>query len=156
MSRLCATDCPRSGRSSRKFSASGRAGAGSAAEPVPEWKDFRSNSAQNLCSLGARISINFETADSRCLEHFGYKLLHHRPGAVGQCRLRIGIGFEQPAPLMIGTQVPFVAERARFFEGTFNHRLHDALKLAELSLVDREIDDEVHHSLAHCLSSCMS
>src|ERR1700681_3049480 len=73
--------------------------------------------------------------------------------------IRIGVGFQNPAPLAVATQTPIVAEGARFLLGARNHRLRNALELINLSFVDREIDGEAHSLLEHaqlllCVAWC--
>jgi hypothetical protein len=68
---------------------------------------------------------------------------------VDQHRIGVGVGFNEPAPLAIGTEIEFVGEGARFLLGACDHRLRNALEGIQLSLVNCEIDSEVHRLFAH-------
>src|SRR5258707_2510410 len=95
---------------------------------MSEFEDLGPKSPERLCCLGVRVSINLEAVDARRLENCRQKFLPHRARQVRQHSIRIGVGFEDPAPPAIAAQTPIVAEGTRFLLAARNHRLRNASK----------------------------
>src|ERR1700751_3734512 len=118
-------------------------------EPLSECIDNSSRSSQHSPPLRPGLAVHFKLSQCGGFQKLRQEFTHDRLVHMGQHRLRIRVGLEQPARFAIFTQKPFVSQGSRFLFRSVDHRLRGLLEGREFPLMDVEVQFEVHLFSSH-------